>query len=138
MTYTQQRKQGYPRTLGEDYFTIIETDLADEYVLSEAAATAFYLPTPQVVFYMIDTAGTTVAASATMTFRLYNKVLPTTTTYLAYGTGTIWSVATSTSIPIGSGVITAGSGWYKLVCTSAANKIQIDTDATVSIYYKAI
>jgi hypothetical protein len=140
MVYEPQKKLGYPRSMGDDYFTLLETAVADEQVLSEATATAFYLPSSQVTFYFEVASGTTVTAAATMTFRLYNKTLPTTTTYGAYGSGTLFTISSGGAFPQSLAVYTPGSGWYKLVITSAANKMQLAATGTptLNIYYKAI
>jgi len=104
-----------PRSLGDLYFTQIETGILTTGTVAETAAKPFYCSTATCQLCMTFDAETPSAISTTVT--IYSKALAADTVYSANPTA-VWTISNK-STRLVSEVFAIGKGWHKLVVSAA-------------------
>ena len=104
-----------PRSLGDLYFTQVETGILTTAAIAEADAVPFYCSTATCQLCMTFDAETPSAISTTVT--IYSKALAADTVYSANPTA-VWTI-TNKSTRLVSEVFAIGKGWHKLIVSAA-------------------
>ena len=105
-----------PRSLGDMYFTTVESDIAHAGTVTEANATAFFSETATIQLCVTLDSGTTFTdIDAVIT--VYSKSASTDTVY-SKNTAATWTIANEATALVSEPFV-VGMGWHKLVIAAA-------------------